>query len=288
MGMEVYIEYVIIDNLIIDMLVLLCIKATLKLNTKFWKIFLAAIIGTIFACLMPILSLSELALIPIKLALGVAMVLVLAKYSTFKEFLFAYLLLVLYTMLLVGACIVTLMLFGTDIDELKAGYSTEFPVGIVILMVALYVAIVVSIAKYLGRKRNISSYVKSVTLKIGDKLLNINGFVDTGNNLIDPKSGLPVVILSLSCLERFFTSTEIENLMISANKTKNSTFKGVRILKYGTVGGDERQMIVFEADGLCINDQTCEYKTNKFLVGVTYKKFNDAIKYDMLLNPSIL
>ena len=286
--MEVYIEYVIIDNLIIDTLVLLCIKATLKLNTKFWKLFMSACFGTAFACILPLLHLSNIILIPLKLLVGAVMVLTIARYSRIKDFLFAYLLLLGYTILFVGACIVTLMLFGTDIDRLASGYSVEFPVGLVILIVSLYVAIIISVAKYLGRKKDISPYIKSVSLKIADKILNINGFVDTGNCLVDQKSGLPVVILSLSCLEKFFTSEQITALMLGTNKSKIGPFKNVHKTPLGTVLGQESKMIVFEADSLCIKEQMREYKTNKFLVGVTYRKFNDAIKYDMLLNPSIL
>ena len=285
--MEVYIEYVIIDNLIIDLLVLLCIKATLKLKTKFWKLFLSASIGTVFACLMPVISLPHFIMLPLKLLVGVVMVLLISKYRRIKDFLFTYLLLWGYTILFVGACIVTLLLFGTDINKIASGYSPEFPVSIVILMVAFYVAIIVSIARYLARKRDISPYVKSISLKIADKVINLNGFVDTGNNLVDQKSGLPVVILSLACLEKYFSSDQIENLMLGS-KDKSLPFKDIHTTSYGTISGKDRKMVVFEADELCIKQEKGEYKTNNFLVGVTYRKFNDAIKYDMLLNPSIL
>ncbi|MBQ7466505.1 MAG: sigma-E processing peptidase SpoIIGA [Clostridia bacterium] len=285
--MEVYIEYVIIDNLIIDMLVLLCIKATMKLNAKFWRLFLSASFGTAFACAMPLLQFSNAILLPLKLLVGVVMVLIIAKYSRIKEFLFAYLLLLIYTILFVGACIVTLLLFGTDIEHLARGYSSEFPVSIVILMVAFYVAIIISIAKYLTRKRDISPYIKNISLKIAGRTLNINGFVDTGNNLIDQKTGLPVMILSLSCLEKYFTSQQIQSLMLGC-KDKSLPFKDVHTTSYGTLSGQDRKMIVFSSDGLCIKQNEGEYKTNNFLVGVTYRKFNDAIKYDILLNPSVL
>ena len=57
--MEVYIEYVIIDNFIIDTLVLLCVKATMKLNVKFWKICFSALFGTFCACMYPLIGLSD-------------------------------------------------------------------------------------------------------------------------------------------------------------------------------------------------------------------------------------
>ena len=189
-------------------------------------------------------------------------------------------------MLSVGACIVTLMLFGTDINQLTSGYSVEFPVGVVLLTVALYVAIIISLAKYLTRRKDISQFVKQIKLTISGKTLEINGFVDTGNSLIDQKSGLPVIILSLSCLEKFFTEQQIQDLMLG--DCGSGPFRGVHKLSYGTICGQDRKMVVFDADGLVINADGYEYKTNNFVVGVTYRKFNDAIKYDLLLHPAIL
>jgi len=31
-----------------------------------------------------------------------------------------------------------------------------------------------------------------------------------------------------------------------------------------------------------------EYITNRFMIGLTYKTFNDAVKYDVLLHPAVM
>ena len=47
-------------------------------------------------------------------------------------------------------------------------------------------------------------------------------------------------------------------------------------------------MVVFEADKMVINSSESEYTTNRFMVGVTYKVFNDAVRYDLLLTNSLI
>ena len=68
---------------------------------------------------------------------------------------------------------------------------------------------------------------------------------------------------------------------------KNVGFKNVHLISYNTISGDIKKMVVFEADKMVINSGTNEYTTNRFVVGVSYKVFNDAINYDMLLNLSV-
>ncbi len=285
--MDVYIEYVVLDNLVINSLILLCVKNTLKLKSRWWRILLSAMLGTAVACVLPLLNLSNFLQIPIKILLGVFMVLILASYLRFKEFLFSFLLFIGYTVLLGGACLATLLLFGSSLEALNSGgYDTILPLGIILAIVALYVYIIVFVAKYLSRRRDLTPFMRKVELEMGNKLLKFSAFIDSGNKLIDIKSGLPVVIISLSSMEKYYSKEELEKLVLQNGK--GSEFKGVHTTPYNTISGDAKKMVVFEANKLVIISKEGEYTTNRFIVGITYKKFNDAVHYDMLLNPSVL
>ena len=106
--------------------------------------------------------------------------------------------------------------------------------------------------------------------------------------MIDKKSGLPVIIISLEFLEKYFSNDQLENLLLQNGKGVEDVFKNVHLTGYSTIQGEVKKMTVFEAEKLCIFAADKEYTTNRFIVGVTYKKFKDAVKYDMLLNPAIL
>ena len=180
------------------------------------------------------------------------------------------------------------MLFGTSIEKLSAGgYDIAVPVGVILLIVSLYVSIIIAVARYISEKRSISPFIREVELSIGNQVLKFNAFVDSGNKLVDRKSGLPVIILSVKLLEKYFSKEEIENLLLLQGRAKNSVFKGVHTISYSTISGEDKKMVVFEADSICIKQKQGEYITNKFMVGVTYQTFNDSVKYDMLLNPAL-
>lgn len=286
--MEIYIEYVIIDNLVINSLILILVKNTLKLKSSWWRIALGAVLGTVVACVLPLLNISQLLQFPIKIALGLVMVLCLAKYVRFKTYIFSFLLFIAYTIIMAGGVLAILMLFGTDIDMLASGgYDIALPYGIILLIVSLYAYIITLIARFLSRKRDINPFIKKIKLYIGKKEIDFTAFIDSGNSLKDKKTGLPVIVVSLSSLEKFFSKEELEELILQREKSKG-VFKGVRSISFGTVAGECKKMIIFEADKLVIFNESGEYITNSFMVGVAFKKFKDAIHYDMLLNPAIL
>ncbi len=286
--MSVYIEYVILDNLVINSLILLCVKKTLRLKSPWWRMLLSAILGTAVAVALPLLKLPNVALIPIKILLGVIMVLILASYSSVKSLIFAFLIFIAYTMLLGGACMATLLLFGTSLEELASGgYDIALPLGIIMLIVAFYVYLIIAIAKYIGRRQVMTPFMRKVKLIMGERELVFNAFIDSGNKLMDKTSGMPVIILSLKGLERYFSKEDLEGLMLGNTEDKRP-FKGVHTTGYSTLSGDCQKMVVFSADKLVIKDQKGEYTTNSFMVGVTYKRFKDAYDYDMLLSPYVI
>lgn len=287
--MELYVEYVIIDNLVINTLILLCTKATMKLRAKFYRVFLSAVVGTVFAVLYPLLGLSNIVLVPLKIALGIIMILILAPYQSRRDFWLSLLFFVLYTLVLGGACIATLLLFGTSLEKLASGgYDIAVPLGVILLIVAFYVAVIVSMARFLSERRDMAPFIREVELKIGKRILRFNAFIDSGNKLVDKKSGLPVIILSVNLLSKYFSKDELEDLLLFSSKSAHSAFKRVHTISYSTISGENKKMVVFEADSICIKDKEREYITNKFMVGVTYKTFSGAIGFDMLLNPAML
>jgi len=215
------------------------------------------------------------------------MVLILSNFYRFRDFLFSFLLFIGYTLLLAGASIITLLTFGTSLELLSQGaYDIKIPLGIILFIVAVYVYIIIGTGKYLTRKREMFPFIKDVKLIINNKELKLKGFMDSGNRLYDKKTGLPVIILSMKSLGKYYSKEELENLILENGK--NSEFKNVHLISYNTVSGESKKMVVFDADKIVIKSGTQEYITNRFVVGVSYKVFNDAINYDLLLTTNLI
>ena len=83
--MEVYIEYVLLDNLIINSVLLDFTNKTLKLKVNKFRIFLSAMLGTIVAIILPFVKLSNSILIVLKIILGICMSAILKNHKSIKK-----------------------------------------------------------------------------------------------------------------------------------------------------------------------------------------------------------
>ena len=88
--MVVYVEYVIIDNMAIDYLLISLSRKTLKLKPNFLLALLSAAVGTAAAFVIPVLSVNKGVLLAAKVAVGMIISAISGKFRNFKEYVFCY------------------------------------------------------------------------------------------------------------------------------------------------------------------------------------------------------
>lgn len=182
--MTVYIEYVIIDNLVIDYLML---KATFALtNTDFkrGRLLFCAIFGAAVALIYPLIEI-KIIQTTVKILSGFLITLLAAKYRSKKEYIIVTALFFCYTFLTGGAIIGVYSVLGID-------YSSECSVALMVLPVYLILRGVSAVIKFIYRRRHVVSTTFNVTLCVGENKVSGKGFFDTGNALYDGDS--PVIV----------------------------------------------------------------------------------------------
>ena len=200
-GMEVYVEYVIIDNLIVNALLIMCMLKTLGLKAHALRVFVSSAFGTAAVCVFPFFKIPIAFEVVSKICVGVIMVLVSHNFKTIKHFVYGFLLFVLYTFLMGGACAGMIKLLGGNPESLGGGnYDTIVPVSLIILAVFVYAFIIFRLTKYIYRRKDMLPFMQKATLKIGDTCVSVNAYIDSGNRLYDKKTGAPIIILSAFAL----------------------------------------------------------------------------------------
>lgn len=284
--MEVYIEYVIIDTLIINYLLLWSVIKTLGLRCNNFLLIVSSLFGTIVACLVPLTSFSGVVVGIIKFVISIIMVMMVYKFKGIKQFIYAYLLFVSYTFLMGGACYAIITLLGGTFENINIGkYDTIVPVSIVVFTCFAYVFIIFRLTKYIYRRKDMMPYIQTAIINIGGKNYEFKAFLDSGNRLYDKKTGAPVIVLSAHALEKYISQDEIAKLVFGE---KSELFKDIHYISFSTVEGKAKKMVVFTPDNvqLLANDKQSNF--DNVSVGVTFKKFNDAINFDCLLHSSFV
>ena len=284
--MTVFIEYAVLDNLIINALLLWFVFRTIKQTPPKLKIFLSALLGTGAALVMPLLSYTGVIAFLIKLFIGAAMVLPLQNRN-FARFAVFYLLFLTYTFAFGGAVYGILFMFNSTSESLLYfTYSTSVPIGALIL-VAVAAAKLISICiKFLNLRHSVNNYLRDVVIQNRGDKFRIVSYLDTGNRLVDPETRAPVVIISLSLFLKMFPEVSVDRIFL--NKLTQAGIEGGRYINFSTVEKSDAKMFTFAPQKFEVAQDKNRFKScDNVRLGVSMRGFKDAVKYDALLNASL-
>lgn len=258
--MVCYIEYVLLDNFVIDYLLLKAAFSVTGKTVKKLRLFLAAALGAVTAPLFPLIDVSAVIVFFLKLLTGVILVFVAAKYNSVKEFYVTALLFVAFTFLAGGAITGIYSLLGLD-------YSAELSVALMILPVAAIIKSVTAIVKFIYKRKTVGGNLVKCELVFNGKTTAVTGFIDTGNNLYD--GDRPVIVCGKG----------------TAAKLMSMGIPKLKFIEYSTVMG-RGKMATFRIDGIKVY---CADKPNiisNVTIGVAEK--GAGIGYGLILHPALI
>jgi stage II sporulation protein GA (sporulation sigma-E factor processing peptidase) len=184
----IYIDELIILNFIIDYILLTTTSKILKINTTKTKIIFSTLIGEL-SILILFIKTNNIIISLIKLLLGLIMIKVAFNQKDKKEYIKTTIYFYIFSFFLGG----TLYYFKIE-DLVKYNY------------ILLLIPIIMNIYEYFAYDlKDIlrTRYKVNIYLNNG-KILYLNGYMDTGNNLIDPYSNKKVIIINEEVEENFF------------------------------------------------------------------------------------
>lgn len=178
--MIVYIDVLIILNFLFDLLLLLTINIALKRYSKIYRLVLASLFGeiTILSLWIPIPS---ILLSILKVLLGIIMVMIAFGYKNIKYTIYNTLYLYMTSVILGGFVYYLNMEFK----------NTNYLILLFIAPIILYIFI-----KSIKALKEIKNYYYKVKIILNNnEEINITGFLDTGNKLIDPITNKPIILI---------------------------------------------------------------------------------------------
>ena len=188
--MTIYVALVFIINLIMDFYILSGVKFLLKLETKLVRILFGSLIGSLSLFLL-FFHLSIFFLNLLKIIISLLMVLItFGKYKFFNRLFYLY----VVSIFIGGSIYLINYSLGYEVSGLlfiNNGYS----INLLILLIISPIIIYLYVKEFLKLKHKLNT-TYNVTIKIKKKEINVEGFLDTGNKLIDPYFRRPIVLLS--------------------------------------------------------------------------------------------
>lgn len=188
--MNVYVEYVVLDNFVIDCLILWAVALTLRISYTWWRIALGGAVGA--ACAVASVFVHGVWLYLLKAACLILMCVVTVDFG--KKLFWHILLTVAYTFVLGGA--ITGLFNLLQIDYVNGDgqfYQMKVPLFVYVVAVALVAFLCYSIVIYVKNAKKLAPYRKKVQIVL-DRTYTVDGYCDSGNSLY--YNGLPVCFVT--------------------------------------------------------------------------------------------
>ena len=276
---QVYIEYVIIDNLCVDFVLLYLVAKILNVKPKWYKYILSCFIGTLFAIVIPLFAMPIYISIPLKLLVGfVLSTLLLLGQPFFVKFI-GFVFLMVFTFSLGGMTMALIYLFTKNVSStFLISYGGGLPIGLLVLASFLIMQFVLYLSKYVKERRIIAPFLQDIKVKINGNIVKLSGFMDSGNRLEDDISGLPVIVVSKYSLQKKLPS-EFKTYFNTGQMPKQLN---AHYIDAETTSGKSK-MLIFSPESVYIGNIK-----KKALIGLSSQNFSEVVKVEALFGPALL
>ncbi len=190
--MEIYIDLVFLLNMAFDFLLLMTVNIVLCRGKKIVDILSGSIVGG-FSIFLLFYIKSSFTLFILKIIISVIMLVITFGYNDLRYFIRNFIYLYMTSIVLGGF----LYLLNLQLSYKNNGivfYHDGLSINFIFLLITSPIIIYIYIKQCKYLKNNYNHY-HNITLIYNNKKINLIGFVDTGNHVVDPVTKKSVILI---------------------------------------------------------------------------------------------
>lgn len=290
--MTIYIDIIIVENLIMNYIILYATGLISKNEISYFKIFLASLIGAVYAIIGYISKLSIYSNIFVKIILSVIIVFIAFYPRNLKKLGKQIILFYLTTFTFGGVATYLIYVLKPQNIIIKNGmYVGTYILKVIFIGAILGTIILITAFKFAKSKITKKDMLCKVRIKLNGKEILLNTMVDTGNMLKEPLTGNPVVVVEKTSLYDLMPKEILNNTesilggdfeKIPEN-IKNEYISRLKIIPFSSLGKQNGMLMGIKPEELeVINEQTEEKKDNA-IIGIYNKSLTKRGEYNALI-----
>ncbi|MCM8710477.1 sigma-E processing peptidase SpoIIGA [Clostridium sp. SYSU_GA19001] len=244
--MVINLDILLLENIIVNYFLLYITSQTVRNRREFRKIILPALIGGIYVITLVFPKLSVFTSFPFKILVSFLMIILLFRKKGIVFNIKALLIYLLYSMLLAGLCFFIELNQNSNlqINTVIVNFSYKKLLLCLILIYLLIDRIVV----YVRDRKELKSFIYTIDIINKHKKTRLKAFLDTGNELREPATNLPVIIIE----RRYFNDFNINNneklyipyKVVDGQGGKLEGFKPEYVIIYNGSEMEKREVVV--------------------------------------------
>lgn len=299
--MAVYLDIIWLLNFMFDSLLLYLTAVILKRQVRHWRLFAGGMIGSLII-LLSVTPLNVYAGHPIvKLLFSILMVLTVFGFKRFKYFISALMLFYFITFLVGGTLIGVHYFIQFDMNLSSSLFMASVK-GFGDPVSWLFVVIGFPLAWHFSR----NNFDKIETAKIqhnqlvkleitfNGEIFQFTGLVDSGNQLYDPISKMPVMFVSVKSMveelpEMIKTiALSSEEVIMGKQSIAPEWENRMRIIPFKVMGQEHQMVLALKPDQITIYQNKETILVEKWLVSFTMQQLSSDDAFQCIVHPKML
>lgn len=274
----IYIDVLIILNIYVTFFLIKATCIFLHKKIRNLRLISGALFGGFCSLFIFLPELPFFFSIIIKIVFGLIIVLISFGFLNRYEYLKNSAIFIIINLLFAGFMLVV-WLFTAPLGMFYNNGFVYFDISFSVITVSTVLAYgIIKLLRYFLDTKISSDKTYNIVIRYNQKEITISAFADTGNNLTDFFTGLPVVVCDSNvCNDIIPAEFDFDNI---------SNIKGVRFLPFSTVGSSGL-LPVFRPESIIICDENGIGKQVSALIGISKEKLNEN-GVSALFNPKLL
>ncbi|MBQ6808018.1 MAG: sigma-E processing peptidase SpoIIGA [Firmicutes bacterium] len=293
----VYADVLLALNFFLDFFLLWATGRFLRRDARVWRLLAASLLGAVYGAAMLIPWLAWLYTLPAAVLVSLILLLLAFGYGSRRSFLklFAGFYLVAFAMAgsaLAGAYFLEQRGFRFGLPQTMASGALLFGLAVAVILARRGVVL-------LRSKWNREDFHTMVEVWVAGRSCRFPALIDTGNDLREPISGLPVVVADYQSLFPLFPES-LRNLYARCGEDAIELLKGMenssqaggwsqrlRLVPFSSVGRKYGMLPGFRADRVVITEAGQKHLVQA-VICIGSKGFCGGQAYRAVLNPELL
>lgn len=250
--MIIYIEDTIIENFLITYLILNIIFSFIKEEKYKIRVIFACIFASIMSVAYPLIKISGILMLILKLLIGYIIVLIAYKTNNLKKQIFFWIMFLFVTAIYGG---INLMIYYSLYGDFESSQKMPTVLILTCLFTVSYFLNQCQINLY--QKKQINNFIYDIVITNQDCVIKTKAYLDSGNILTDNLTQKPIVLVNFKMFSKINKNYPVEYLLTKCVKgLKNGHYLSVK------TATSVDNLLVFEIDCLEIIHKE---KTQKFI-----------------------
>lgn len=290
--MTIYIDIVIIENLIMNYIILCATGIVSKNKIRYLRLIMASLLGAIYSVVAYMKILEIYSNIVLKILLSVIIVYIAYNPQTVKKLWKTLVMFYLVSFVFGGVAFSLIYIIKPQDIIMKNGlFLGTYPLKTIILGAIVAFAIIIIAVKIIRKKFTTKDMICDIEIMLNNKKINTKALIDTGNMLKEPITNTPVVVVEKILLYECIPKEILNNInqIIGGDLEKipqqiqSQYISKLKLIPFSSLGKQNGMLLGIKVQQIKIIKESEEITKENIIVGMYQQSLTKNGEYQALM-----